>query len=385
MIVMNKDELFINMLKAALNGQSLEISDPVDIKYLWKTARLHSVRATIAPLILDSGIELDEDWKSNWKEAKYKNIRKTLLFDVERKNIYRMLDNCRIAYAPLKGIIINKLYPIYGIREFSDNDIFVSDADPDMLIKEMESLGYEFEASSVSADYTFHKPPMFNFELHHRFFSNEKKYDLFNSYFGNIRERLIADGSSPYALSLSSEDSYVYLVAHSYKHYAKSGLGVRSLADIYLYNKKIPYDKERTKAVFEQIGITDFADMLEQLSQKVFGEEKPFALSSLSDEQRLLLEEMLRSGTFGKPDEFYYRQFLEISDKNGKTSKLRYWKKRLFPDIEPYRKQYPVFYKHKALHPLFYIYRPIRSAFVNGKAMRREIKTVSRIKPEKTK
>ena len=57
-----------------------------------------------------------------------------------------------------------------------------------------------------------------------------------------------------------------------------------------------------------------------------------------------------------------------IADK----TKLRYYLRRLFPDMEFYKSYYPVVYKVKILIPFFVIYRMLRGAVFSGKRLARE-------------
>ena len=380
---MTDNEIFINILKCAVNGKQLQLSDPVDMDDLWKMATRHSVRALAASVLIKSDCITDEKYEYVWKEALYKNIRKTMLFDTEREEIYRVLEKTGVWYAPLKGIIINRLFPVFGSRDFSDNDILIGKTDLDVLEREMKTIGYELEPSSISVDYTFYKPPMMNFELHHRLFLEDERYRYFNRYFDRINERLVPVGDSDYAFSLSNEDNYAYIMAHFCKHFKNSGLGVRALADVYLYKKKIPMDNDRLDTIFEEMHISDFVDSLEDLAQRLFDGDHAFSFSDCSEDERKLLEEMLKLGAFGSFNNYVSHRYSRYN--NGKTNngKLRYFRKRLFPSIEPYKKRYPTLYKHKVLHPLFYVYRPIRGIAVNRKAIRAEIKTVSKINKEK--
>ncbi len=57
-----------------------------------------------------------------------------------------------------------------------------------------------------------------------------------------------------------------------------------------------------------------------------------------------------------------------IADK----TKLRYYLRRLFLDMEFYKSYYPVVYKVKILIPFFAIYRMLRGAVFSGKRLAQE-------------
>lgn len=54
------------------------------------------------------------------------------------------------------------------------------------------------------------------------------------------------------------------------------------------------------------------------------------------------------------------------------SKKLRYYLRRLFPDMEFNKSYYPIVYKVKILIPFFVIYRMFRGAVFSGKRLAKE-------------
>ena len=373
-------ECAVNLLKLSVTQQHYSVPAPADMEWLWNFAALQMIGATIAEPLLSSGIPMDEDMRLRWRERLYKNKRKTMMYDVERKNIYRALEKHGIWHAPLKGIVVGKLYPSYGTREFADNDILIDSSMLDEVERAMADLDYEFDTTSIVIHYTFHKPPVFNFELHHKLLVEKPGYDVVLRYFNQITSRLITDENNVYCRSMTAEDSYLYIIAHAYRHYLHSGTGVRILSDVYVYKKSVQMDEHYLKQALEEMELSGFASSLEDLSESIFGREGVFRLSDLTEEQQSFLNSFIESGAYGTAENYMTRKLGEMKTKSGRTSKLKYYKARLFPPIEPYRKKYPTLYKHKALHPIFYIYRPIKGVFRDGKRIAGEISFISRAK-----
>ena len=340
---MEKYEPFLKLLACAVTGKPFTHTEPFDLDELFEFSSRHSVSSTVAHTVLNSDIELDDNQKQIWKEIEYKNCRKTYLYDMERASICQALDENGIWHIPLKAIIINPLYPIYGMREFADNDILIDSSAVERLEPIMESLGYKFDPVSISIHYTFKKKPMFNFELHHRLFSD---------------------------------------IAHAKRHFSEAGSGLRTLADVYLYRKKVPMDEEYLVCNMKALELAEFADSLESLSKTLFASDTEFSLFALKEDEQAMLEEMIGMGTYGTSTVGIQKRFERYTNETDSHKRLKYFKKRLFPDIEPYRKRYPTLYRHKILHPLFYVYRPINSLVKNGKNIRKEIKIVSKIKKD---
>lgn len=376
---MDNLELFLNILKCAVCGVPFQTEEAVDLKELWTFAHIHSVTATITPTLTDAGLLTDPEEQQRWTEELHKNYRKTMMFDVEREAIFHILSENGIWYAPLKGIIINHLYPVYGLREFADNDILIDAALRNEAVPLMESLGYTLDKHSMEVHYSFSKPPLLEFELHHTLFAKKEQYKSFFDYYRNIKEKLVLKGNDNYAYRLTENDNYLYFLAHAYKHYVKAGTGLKTLADIYLCLQKLPLDREYITAEAKKLGITDFVDTIESLSQKVFGGKNDFSFDSLTEDERKMLDNLIAMGSYGKFDNSMEAKFQEYAAASGKMSRLGYYRSRLIPGMEEYKNRYPFIYRHKALHPAFYFSRMIRAFAVNRKSVFKEMKAVQKL------
>ena len=377
---MKEHELCIYLLKCALNNQEPQLLQPLNTDRLLHFATRHSVAVTIAKPLLDYHLLPDENQQQYWAELLYKNICKTTTFDMERSKIESGLEALRIWYVPLKGIVVNHLYPHYGMREFADNDILTEDGRQHEIAQMMYSLGYRSEDRSTEVHCTFMKEPVLNFEIHHRLFQDEKRLDAINDYYKNVKERLIPSEKSSFAYRFSDDDFYVYLIAHAYKHFTGSGFGLRQFADIYLYLLKKPVNSAYVEQELARLDILPFARLLQSVSLKMFSQDSEFCEETLTADETALYLAAVNSGVYGTAQQYYETKMTDYLAKSGKKSKVSYFKQRIFPDIEEYKDRNPFLYRHKLLHPWFYFYRPFHSLIVNRKQMLLEIKTVSKYK-----
>ena len=116
---------------------------------LWHFSGKHAIRPVIASVLIGNDMVSDDEWKQVWRETMLKNVRKTLAFDVERKRIFQALEDNDIRYVPLKGIIVNRFYPVYGTRDFSDNDILVDPGAIERVEQAVKPLSYTFEPTAI--------------------------------------------------------------------------------------------------------------------------------------------------------------------------------------------------------------------------------------------
>ena len=79
-------------------------------------ARRHSLTAA-ASISIEQVTSLPLDFK----EEKYKVVRRLSLFDIERKKVLDTFEKSGIRYVPLKGIVLKDYYPKAIMREMSDS------------------------------------------------------------------------------------------------------------------------------------------------------------------------------------------------------------------------------------------------------------------------
>lgn len=380
---MTEIEATIRLITCALHQKKPNPADVPDLDELLRFAMRQSVAALLGKLLTDNNLLAGGD-REAWSELFFKNLRKTLAFDAERKKLEAALDNVGIRHAPLKGIVLNRLYPVYGMREFADNDILVDDNRQSDLRCIMADLGYQLTHFSQEVDLSFHKEPFFNFELHHRLFADKKRLTELNDYYSDVHSKLLPAGGSAYAYRFSDEDFYIYICAHAYKHYTGSGIGVRQLMDIYLYRQKIPTDAAYVTRELQTLGILSFVRQLESLADKLFSPEQPFSEDSLTAGEQQLFAHSIGHSVYGSLEQFYNSQITDYLDAQG-GGRQRYCLHRLFPDIRDYKDTHPVFYRHKVLRPLFYVYRPFYSLFTNRAKLMKELQSVAKYRSKKEK
>ena len=86
----------------------------------------------------------------------------------------------------------------------------------------------------------------------------------------------------------------------------------------------------------------------------------------------------LSCGTFGSFDNLFAKAFAQSG--NGKPpSKVKYYWKRVFPEISRFKYSNPFIYRHKVLYPFFLIYRMVVNPIRHKKDLKREIRTVKRL------
>ena len=331
----------------------------MDISNVYTASRQHMLTAAAGMALQKAGVS-----DARFAQEIAKAQRKTVLMDADRHKLSARLEEEGIWYLPLKGIILKDLYPEFGMRQMSDNDILVDASRMKDIRAIMESIGFTPERLGKGYHDIYFKPPVSNFEIHSTLFQPDRRDELYN-YYRDVPDRLLGEGCEKH---MSDEDLYVYLAAHEYKHYTRGGTGLRSLADTFLYLQKVKPDMDYVAAETEKLGISDFEQANRSLAVHLFGDE------DLTAEDRKMLDYITESGTYGTVSHSVENKVNELG--GGTKGKTRYLLRRMFPSMDTVRLYYPEFAKHPILLPFLPFLRMGKALTVKRHKMQQEIKTL---------
>ena len=363
----------IYLVSCAINEEkpNTDICKEMDLEAVYSLAQFHSLTSAAA-FALEKATELPRAFD----QAKKKAIHKLSHFDIERIKILAALEQKGVWYMPLKGILLKSFYPKAAMREMTDNDILFDPEKPDIVRAVMEELGYSCVMYDMYNHDVYEKPPTMEFEMHRTLFDLEK-YPESAAYFDNIFDRLIKDSGNKFGYHMSDEDFYIYIICHMNKHYNNGGTGLRSLVDVYLFNKARydGLDKDYLSRELNRLELTEFEQRIRELAYKLFGgEENEFT----GNEETMYFVQSGANGT----NEHWKENRLSRSmggEDTGKA-KRKYLLKRVFISGDELKKNYPTVYKHKILYPLLFVYRPIKGAVTRPKGLINEVKDVKKFK-----
>ena len=360
---------YIKLLSLYLNKKEAPsfIVDQATINFFYKLSKYHSLRAILYLAIKDTKVSIEPHYLDKLEQYYLNNVKKSLSFDKERKELYEYLNNHQIDFLPLKGIIIKDYYLDPHSREFADNDILFDDDKSDLVKAFFVNKDYEVELYKRSNHDVYQKKPFYNFEMHRALFGetgdNQKNIVYFKDY---LTKAHIKDN---YEHELSKEDFYIYFTAHTYKHFHVSGCGIRTLIDYYLYLKNNELDFVYINKELEQLDLLEFSNQIKSLSIKLFNDEP------LDDKEEEMLIYIASSGTYGT---------LEHSVAKGvkEKGKFGYFMSRIFPPYRFYKSAYPWAYYCPILIPFAWLARFFRILFKNPKKATNELKTIKNYKEE---
>lgn len=359
----------------------------IDFERLYRQASRQSMQS-IVYLALKSYTEKYGDIPDALDSETYKKLerdyalhtRRAFYFDLEREKILSFMESEGIWYLPLKGIIMQNYYPQIGMRQMADNDIHFDINHRKKLRDYMLANGYTAVSYGKGVHDTYTKPPFYNFEMH-AYLYRESVNSIFDTYYKSVKDRIIKDESNSYGYHFSDEDFYIHTLTHIYKHYDRSGIGIRFLMDVYVYlkSKSDTLDWEYCSSELMKLGLEDFEKKVKTLSLSLFGDPSinlKNNITSLNEEEIKELEYFIVSGIYGTKKNAVNRDVEKITGEREKTFsvKIKYLFRRLFPSMLYYKENYPFLYKYKIFIPFFIVYRMIFKAFRSRKNVVSEMK-----------
>jgi len=375
-----RDMLYL--INCALHGADTEDSfrEQFDFEKTYRLAKGHMLTAITYMGLEKAGLAgCNSAILKEWKIEKDKAIRKNILLDVARAELFNFMENEGIWYMPLKGAVLKDLYPAVGMRQMSDNDILFDKKGREAVKQFMEEHGYETRFYKLSNHDEYEKAPVYNFEMHVMLYGGTHN-PVWIAYYENIKKLLLKDADNRYGYHFRKEDFYVYMITHICKHLGISGIGIRSLLDCYVYLNEYPeLDRNYMDGELEKLSVLKTEQIMSSLAHKLFGGES----FTLTEAEFKLLSECISAGAYGDVNKYVENGLKRVVDEKGEIgfkTKLRYLMRRVVPPMEYYRTYVPTVYKYKVLIPFFVLARFIRTLIKRGKAVKSELGIVMRTK-----
>ena len=335
--------------------------------------------SAMAAIALESMHEEDqavipEEIRREWQKLRMSKLRRRMLFDAERGELFRLFDEKEIWYLPLKGIIIQDYYPVYEMREMTDNDILYNPQKKRKLCRIFKDRQYRY-VSEHNVD-AFMKEPFFNFEMHRRIFPGNL------SFFSAVMKRTIPAGDGTLERLMTPEDFYLHFLQHARKHMLSKGSGIRPLADLFVIQNSLgdKWDASLLEKGINALDLQNFRLVMEGLTDKLLSDPECQDISKLSDEEWLFLSHMTGSYMYGDQQQFV-RNFFEqnVGEQVTLRSRMKYLWLRLFPDMEYMKAYFPILRKFPVLLQFLYPVRWVLQWLRRSEHIKAELKFLRKI------
>ena len=286
----------------------------------------------------------------------------------EFADLYQKLRAAGLHPVVVKGQLCSRLYPQTDHRISADDDLYIPDVEFMACHEQLLANGLTTDtpadefATADEVSYTKNGSPLY-IELHrHLFDSSEDAHDELNHFFTDINP-VEMDGF----LAMPPHEHLLYLLLHAYKHFVRSGIGLRQFCDIGLwaraYHSEI--DWQRLHEQCESVHAATFAAAAFRIAGDDLGIE--FDLPTPWDasiDVEPLLHDTLCGGVYGSNDltrlhsSTVTLNAVKASRTGEKSSVLR----TVFPKREYLERRYPYLKKRPYLLPVAWVQRLVHYA-----------------------
>lgn len=277
--------------------------------------------------------------------------------------LYQTLRAAGLHPVVVKGQLCSRLYPLKDHRISADDDLLIPDGEFLACHEQLLANGLTTDtpadelASADEVPYTKKGSPLY-IELHRRLFdSSEDAHDELNGFFTDLTPAEI-DGF----LAMPPHEHLLYLLLHAYKHFVRSGIGLRQFCDIGLWARAYhgEIDWQRLHEQCESVHAATFAAAAFRIARDYLGIE--FDLPAPWDgsiDAEPLLHDSLCGGVYGSNDltrlhsSTVTLNAVKASRTGEKSSVLR----TVFPKREYLERRYPYLKKRPYLLPVAWVQR----------------------------
>ena len=351
-------EYLLELLRCGVN-ETAPREKPASVTWaaVYAMAKQHSVSALAFYALRTRKDELPAELAQEWEEQNAKLLTKCVNQEHELTKLSQGFEREKIPYMPLKGSCMRDLYPSPHQREMSDLDILIREEDEPAAISLAQSMGYKVEAES-SHHVELLKKPFMCLELHSNLVPSDSP---FYKYYHRPWELAHPVGDA-FRYVMNREDFYLYMLVHTAKHYYWCGTGIRSVVDVFLFNRayRTELDLGYIKVQLEKLQLTDFAKQIEALAERWFGAAAVSARESCETEE--MQHYLLTGTTYGTRANFAQNMVhWHVSrGKSVRAAKITMYLRMVFLPSSDMKSIYPVLKKAPFLLPFCWVARWIR-------------------------
>lgn len=354
---------FLNIAKAGVSGGALP-AENVD----WPAIFTLANQQKLLPILFEAVRKMPAAGENAalfavTKQQVIGQVLNQTVRSAEFADLYHKLRAAGLHPIVVKGQLCSRLYPLKDHRISADDDIYIPDAEfmacHEQLLANGLRTGTPADelASADEVPYTKDGSPLY-IELHrHLFDSAEDAHDELNHFFTDINP-VETDGF----LAMPPHEHLLYVLLHAYKHFVRSGIGLRQFCDIGLwaweYHDEI--DWQRLHEQCESVHAATFAAAAFRIARDYLGIEfdLPAPWSDAVDAEPLL-HDSLCGGVYGSNDltrlhsSTVTLNAVKASRTGAKSSVLR----TVFPKREYLERRYPYLKKRPYLLPVAWVQR----------------------------
>ena len=291
-----------------------------DCQEIWEVGKKHSIQPVIWRGLNQMNVSADilKIFENEFLQC----MARYVLRENALSSITGAFEEAKLSYIPLKGAVLQSLYPERWMRTSGDVDILIHEEDLAEAVKALEDKT-DFRMDKRNYHDVSMESPKVLLELHFSLQEDRNSIDW-----------LLADvwqyshpTENGILYTMSAEYQIFYITAHMSYHMVHGGLGIRPLLDLWLLRNKTEYNEIEVRQMCEKCGILLFYKKCCSLTDAW--------MSGRSTGDNAPLEDfILHGGVFGSTK--------SVSAANQRVYKgPRYFLKRALADKEILQNEYP--------------------------------------------
>ena len=245
---------FIEIIRAAFEPTSYELSSDFDFERAVQLAKAHNIAAIVYYGALNCGVDSEHPQMQELFSltCKAMMVSQRQMYEIGR--LEAAFEEAGIAYMPLKGTILKGLYPRPEMRAMGDADILIKLEQYSKIEEIMRSLEFEFD-SECDHVFEWHKPSL-HLELHKKVVP-ENDEDLYGYFETGWKFADQIQGTHQFEMSW--ENFFLYIFVHFTKHYRIAGIGIKHILDLWVVTHTHPNpDMEYIHGELKKMGLHEF-------------------------------------------------------------------------------------------------------------------------------
>ena len=348
--------------------RALPLSEKADretAKEALSLAKAHDVAHLAAHKMLTGGLidgsdaELTKEATELYMSAVFRYGRRKY----EADRAFSALSSAGMDYMPLKGAVIETLYPEPWMRTSCDIDILIRPENLGGADAALGAAGFVKIKDNGSHEITYKTDSGVFLELHFTLVE-EGRFERAVKKLEEAWDTAARDETDPHRLIMREDLFFLYHLTHAAKHVENGGCGIRPIIDLDVIERSFGVCAENRKDLLVSCGLYDFCVASEKLMAHWL-DGKP-----ADGDTEMFEEYLLGAGTYG-----ISRNGIAISQiKNG--GRLGHLFKKAFLPYCRMKVRYPVLVKAPVLLPFCWVIRCFYLVFGRGrKNAINEIKT----------
>ena len=354
---------FLHIAKAAVSGGALP-AENVD----WPAVFALAGQQKLLPILFETvrktpAAEENAALFAVTKQQVIGQVLNQTVRSAEFSDLYQELRSAGLHPVVVKGQLCSRLYPLKDHRISADDDLYIPDAEFMACHEQLLANGLTTDtpadelATADEVSYT-KEGSLLYIELHrHLFDSSEDAHDELNHFFADLNPVKIDS-----FLAMPPHEHLLYLILHAYKHFVRSGIGLRQFCDIGLWAREYPdeIDWQHLHDQCASVHAATFAAAAFHIARDYLGID--FALPAPWDspiDVEPLLHDSLCGGVYGSNDltrlhsSTVTLNAVKASRTGEKSSVLR----TVFPKREYLERRYPYLKKRPYMLPVAWVQR----------------------------